>query len=66
MQFQTPPRPGQVTLRLMLLSDCLYGADLIIDAKFTIHKESKVQKVVDSDWDISDTESQPENPFGQE
>ena len=66
MQFQTPPRPGQVTLRLMLRSDCLYGADLIIDAKFTIHKESKVQKVVDSDWDISDTESQPENPFGQE
>lgn len=66
MQFQTPPRPGQITLRLMLRSDCLYGADVLIDAKFTIQKESKVQKVVDSDWDISDTETDDENPFGHE
>ena len=66
MQFQTPPRPGQVQLRLMLRSDCLYGADIMIDTKFTIHKESKVQKVVDSDWDISDTESEGESPFGSD
>lgn len=66
LQFQTPPRPGLVNLRLMVRSDCLYGADLLIDSKFTIHKESKVQKVVDSDWDISDSESESESPFGTE
>jgi len=66
LQFQTPPRPGVVNLRLMVRSDCLYGADLLIDSKFTIHKESKVQKIVDSDWDISDSESEPESPFGTE
>ena len=66
MQFQTPPRPGQVQLRMMLRSDCLYGADLLMDAKFTIQKESKVQKIVDSDWDISDNESEEESPFGTE
>lgn len=64
MQFQTPPRPGQVQLRLMLRSDCLYGADVLIETKFTIQKESKAQKIVDSDWDISDTESESETPFG--
>lgn len=66
MQFPAPPRPGLINLRLMLRSDCLYGADLMIDTKFTIHKESKVQKIVDSDWDISDNDSEEESPFGHE
>lgn len=64
MQFPAPPRPGLVNLRLMLRSDCLYGADLMVEAKFTIHKEAK--KVVESDWEISDTESEDESPFGHE
>lgn len=66
MQFQTPPRPGQVQLRLMLRSDCLYGADVLIETKFTIQKESKVSKIVESDWDISDSEDENESPFGSE
>ena len=63
MQFPAPSRPGLVTLRLMLRSDCLYGADSMIETKFTIHKE--VKKAVESDWEISDTESESESPFGQ-
>jgi hypothetical protein len=63
MQFPTPPRPGQVSLRLLIRSDCLYGADILMDAKFTVVKESQKSRVVESDWDISDTESESENPF---
>ena len=65
MQFPTPPRPGQVSLRLLIRSDCLYGADILMDAKFTVVKESQSSRVVESDWDISDTESEAENPFAQ-
>ena len=64
MQFPSPPRPGVVNFRLMLRSDCLYGADLIIETKFTIHKE--VKKVVESEWEISDAESEEGSPFGHE
>ncbi len=65
MQFATPPRPGQNSLRLLIRSDCLYGGDILMDAKFTVVKESKTARVVESDWDISDTESESENPFAQ-
>lgn len=64
MQFPAPPRPGIVNFRLMLRSDCLYGADSMIETKFVIHKEAK--KIVESDWDISDNESEEESPFGHE
>lgn len=63
LQFPTPPRPGQCSLRLLIRSDCLYGTDIMMDAKFTVVKESQSSRVVDSDWDISDTESESENPF---
>lgn len=66
LQFKTPPRPGQAHMKLLVRSDCLYGADILMDTKFTIVKESKASKIVDSDWDISDSESDAGNPFGEE
>ena len=66
LQFQTPSRPGPFPMRIMVRSDCLYGADLLLEAKFIVHKESKINKVVESDWDISDSESENESPFGAE
>ena len=66
LQFQTPSRPGPFPMRIMIRSDCLYGADSLLEAKFIVHKESKINKVVESDWDISDSESENESPFGAE
>lgn len=66
LQFPVPPRVGPVSLRLLVRSDCLYGADIMMEAKFTVVKESAATKVTDSDWDISDTDSVDESPFGQD
>lgn len=64
MQFQAPNRVGSVSARLLVRSDCLFGGDIMQECKFVVCKEPP-KSPNDSDWDISDSESESQRPFGQ-